>query len=127
MGLNKDCKDMPYLTGRLIAVTEYYAEKHFGPSTLSEMFKYPKRYIGVFWRYVNHKDPLVMEIGVEPMERLDNNEQGQALVGYYHQRAYMYGKGRSIFGKEEVTIEHHTPERIDVPADTDNTIDDLKR
>lgn len=25
------------------------------------------------------------------------------------------------------TIERHTPERIDVPADMDNTIDDLKR
>ena len=118
---------MPYLTGRLIAITEHYAGKHFGFGTFGEMLKWPKRYINVFWRYVNQNDAEVKDIGVYPLERMNTQEQSQALVGYYHERAYLAKKYGIFFGKEETTIEEHVPERIEMPADTDNTIDDLKR
>ena len=47
---------------------------------------------------------------------------GLATVSFDWER---FPKG--IFGRVETTIEEHVPEHIDVPADTDNTIDDLKR
>lgn len=87
MALDRNNRQLPYLTGRLIAVTEHYASKHFGPGTIGEMFKWPKRYIEVFWRYVDNNDAYLTEIGVAPMERMNNQEQSQAWVGYYHQKA----------------------------------------
>ena len=87
MALDRECKDMPYLTGRLIAITEHYAKKHFGPNTISEMFKFPKHGIEAFWRYVDKDDPDIDEIGVMPLERMDNTQQSQAWVAYYHQKA----------------------------------------
>ena len=65
------------------------------------------------------------EIPKTLMTVVDKN--GSFYIGYYQQKAYVTETYGTAIGKEEVTIEHHTPERIDVPADTDNTIDDLKR
>lgn len=88
MGLDRNCKDMPYLTGRLIAVTEHYASKHFGPGTLGEMFKFPRRYCDVFSRYIDKDDENYQEIGVAPLTSMPTaQEQSQAWVGYYHQKA----------------------------------------
>ena len=87
MALDRNNRQLPYLTGRLIAVTEHYASNHFGPGTIGEMFKWPKRYIEVFRRYVDNDDAYLTEIGVAPMERMSNQEQSQAWVGYYHQKA----------------------------------------
>ena len=55
------------------------------------------------------------------------DKTGLFWIGYYHEKAYLADTYKGIFGKVETTIEEHVPERIDVPADTDNTIDDLKR
>lgn len=88
MALDRECKDIPYLTGRLIAITAHYAEKHFGPNTLGEMIKFPRRYIEAFWHYVDRNDPELSEIDVAPPVSLPTAaEQSQAWVGYYHQRA----------------------------------------
>ena len=87
MALDRECKDMPYLTGRLIAITEHYAKKHFGPNTIGQMFKFPKRYIEAFWHYVDQDDPDIEEIGHIPLDSMDNSQQNQAMVAYYHQRA----------------------------------------
>lgn len=88
MALDRTCKDVPYMTGRLIAITAHYAEKHFGPNTLGEMMKYPRRYIEAFWHYVDRNDPEIAEIDVAPPVSMPTaSEQSQAWVGYYHQRA----------------------------------------
>jgi len=88
MALDRTCKDAPYLTGRLIAITAHYAEKHFGPNTLGEMMKYPRRYIEAFWHYVDAGDPELAEIDMAPPVSMPTAvEQSQAWVGYYHQRA----------------------------------------
>lgn len=55
------------------------------------------------------------------------DKTGLFWIGYYHEKAYLTDTYKGIFGKVETTIEEHVPEHIDVPADTDNTIDDLKR
>jgi hypothetical protein len=65
------------------------------------------------------------EIPKTLMTVVDKN--GCFYIGYYQQKAYITEKYGTAIGKEEVTIEHHTPEHIDVPTDIDNTIDDLKR
>jgi DNA-binding XRE family transcriptional regulator len=76
------------MTGRLIAITAHYAEKHFGPNTLGEMMKFPRRYIEAFWHYVDAGDPELAEIDMTPpVSRPTAAEQSQAWVGYYHQRA----------------------------------------
>lgn len=76
------------MTGRLIAITAHYAEKHFGPNTLGEMMKFPRRYIEAFWHYVDRNDPEIAEIDVAPPVSMPTAaEQSQAWVGYYHQRA----------------------------------------
>jgi len=88
MALDRTCKDVPYMTGRLIAITAHYAEKHFGPNTLGEMMKYPRRYIEAFWHYVDAGDPELAEIDMAPPVSMPTAaEQSQAWVGYYHQRA----------------------------------------
>jgi DNA-binding XRE family transcriptional regulator len=76
------------MTGRLIAITAHYAEKHFGPNTLGEMMKFPRRYIEAFWHYVDRNDPEIAEIDMAPPVSMPTAaEQSQAWVGYYHQRA----------------------------------------
>jgi DNA-binding XRE family transcriptional regulator len=76
------------MTGRLIAITAHYAEKHFGPNTLGEMMKFPRRYIETFWHYVDAGDPELAEIDMTPPVSMPTAaEQSQAWVGYYHQRA----------------------------------------
>ena len=88
MALDRTCKDVPYMTGRLIAITAHYAEKHFGPNTLGEMMKFPRRYIEAFWHYVDRNDPEIAEIDMAPPVSMPTAaEQSQAWVGYYHQRA----------------------------------------
>ena len=88
MALDRTCKDVPYMTGRLIAITAHYAEKHFGPNTLGEMIKFPRRYIEAFWHYVDRNDPEIAEIDMAPPVSMPTAaEQSQAWVGYYHQRA----------------------------------------
>lgn len=83
MALDRTCKDVPYMTGRLIAITAHYAEKHFGPNTLGEMMKYPRRYIEAFWHYVDRNDPEIAEIDVAPPVAMPTaSEQSQAWVGY---------------------------------------------
>ena len=76
------------MTGRLIAITAHYAEKHFGPNTLGEMMKFPRRYIEAFWHYVDAGDPEIAEIDMAPPVSMPTAaEQSQAWAGYYHQRA----------------------------------------
>ena len=88
MALDRTCKDVPYMTGRLIAITAHYAEKHFGPNTLGEMMKFPRRYIEAFWHYVDAGDPELAEIDIAPPVSMPTAaEQSQAWAGYYHQRA----------------------------------------
>lgn len=139
MALDRECKDMPYLTGRLIAITEHYASKRFGPGTIGEMFKFPKRYIDVFWRYVDHDDAYLTEIGVAPMERMNNQEQSQAWVGYYHQKAeysdtthggYRLGGGRPTTDRKcslNVRISQEAADKLDKVANKSEVVDRLIR
>ena len=88
MELDRTNKDNAYLTGRLIAVIEHYASRHFGPGTKTEMFNHPARLIGAFNRYVDDKDEYYMEIeAVPPVTVYSADEKSRMMVGYYHQRA----------------------------------------
>lgn len=88
MALDRTNKDNAYLTGRLIAVTEHYAGKHFGPNTKNEMFSFPRRLTEVFSRYVDSNDEYYREIdAVPPVSVYTADEKSRMMVGYYHQRA----------------------------------------
>lgn len=88
MALDRTNKDNAYLTGRLIAVTEHYASRRFGPGTKSEMFNHPARLIEVFSRYVDGNDEYYKEIeAIPPVSVYTADEKSRMMVGYYHQRA----------------------------------------
>lgn len=88
MALDRTNKDNVYLTGRLIAVTEHYASKRFGPGTKNEMFNHPARLLEAFSHYIDSNDEYYKEIeAVPPVSVYTAAEKSRMMVGYYHQRA----------------------------------------
>ena len=89
MALDRSRKELPYLTGRMIAVVEHYAKEHFGPGTLSNMFTNPAIGINTFRRYIDRYDEYYQELkGVELPVTIPNEViKGQLWIGYYHQKA----------------------------------------
>ena len=138
MGLNKDFKDYSYNLGRAVAVVEIinglretFASQVFDnakdklPYQLKEALK--KEHHNIYKELIEPAD-VVLNHGELPSNLFTAiDPMGRYWIGYYHEKAYLADTYNGIFGKVETTIEEHVPERIDVPADTDNTIDDLKR
>ena len=92
MALDRTNKNNAYLTGRLIAVTEHYASKHFGPGTKSEMFNHPARMLDAFSRYIDSRDVYYREIEAIPPVSVDKiDDKDRMIVGYYHQAAAYNG------------------------------------
>lgn len=89
MALDKNNRDIPYVTGRMIAITEHYAGKKFGPNTLSNMFTHPAPGIDVFRRYIDENDEYFQELKDVQLPITTNTEveKGQIWIGYYHQKA----------------------------------------
>ena len=84
MALDRGNKDLPYLTGRAIAIVEHHAGKHFGPNTLNTMFRTPEYPISVFVRYVPVADADWVEVAGTPFPKnLTPIEQSKAWIGYY--------------------------------------------
>ena len=138
MGLNKDFKDYNYNLGRTVAVVEIINElrETFAsqvadnandklPYQLYEAVK--KTSHNLHKELIEPADAVLNhgELPSKPVTTID--PMGRYWIGYYHEKAYLADTYKGIFGKVETTIEEHVPERIDVPADTDNTIEDLKR
>lgn len=138
MALNKDFKDYSYNLGRTVAVVEIIngLRESFASQVadnakdklsyqLKEALK--KQSHNIHNELVESADVVLNqgELPSKPVTSID--PMGRYWIGYYHEKAYLADTYKGIFGKVETTIEEHVPERIDVPADTDNTIDDLKR
>lgn len=138
MALNKDFKDYSYNLGRTVAVVEIIngLRESFAsqvadnakdklPYQLNEALK--KQSHNIHNELVEPADVVLNqgELPSNPVTAID--PMGRYWIGYYHEKAYLADTYKGIFGKVETTIEEHVPEHIDVPADTDNTIDDLKR
>ena len=87
MALDRTSTDKLYLTGRLIAITEHYASKHFGPGTLTSMFTNPAHGVDVFRRYIDKDDEYYNEIEVALPTTVHNPDRSKIWVGYYHQKA----------------------------------------
>lgn len=79
------------MTGRLIAITEHYADRHFGPNTLSNMYQHPAHGFDVFRRYIDQSDEYLQEImatGLQiPITAKNEVEKGTMALGYYAQKA----------------------------------------
>ena len=138
MGLNKDFKDYSYNLGRTVAVVEIInglretfasqvADNAKGklPYQLKEALK--KQQHNIHKELIEPADVVLNhgELPSKPVTTID--PMGRYWIGYYHEKAYLADTYKGIFGKVETSIEVHVPEHIDVPSDTDNTIDDLKR
>lgn len=88
MSLDRTLMAVPYLVGRAAAIVERYASEHFGPGTKSKLLSQPAFYIAAFARYIPADDADWQEIGnTEWPHSLTVEQQGQAWVGHYHQRA----------------------------------------
>ena len=138
MGLNKDFKDYSYNLGRTVAVVEIIngLRETFAsqvadnandklPYQLKEALK--KTSHNIHKELIEPADVVLNhgELPSKPVTAID--PMGRYWIGYYHEKAYLADTYKGVFGKVETTIEEHVPERIDVLADADNSIDDLKR
>lgn len=138
MALDKTNKNYYYNLGRVTAIVE--AMNQLPYSFVGKVFD-NARNILPYWltkslladRHNLHRELLepadvVLMHGEIPrrlMTVVDTSDR--FYIGYHHQKAYIAKTYGTALGKEEVTIEHHTPEHIDVPANIDNTINELKR
>ena len=88
--MDKNCRAVPYLVGRAAAILAFYAGDKFGPGTLVKLLSTPAYYIGVFARYVPAEDTNWQEVQqTEWPKTLKPIEQGQAWIGYYHQKSHL--------------------------------------
>ena len=89
MALDRTNRDMPYISGRMIAIAEHYAGNKFGPGTLSTMFTNPAHGVDVWRRYIDKTDEYYQELAdiQLPVTTKNEVEKGQIWVGYYHQKA----------------------------------------
>ena len=91
MALDRTNHDTAFLVGRLIAITEHYAGRHFGPNTLSNMYQHPAHGFDVFRRYIDQSDEYLQEImatGLQiPITAKNEVEKGTMALGYYAQKA----------------------------------------
>lgn len=138
MALNKEFKDYSYNLGRAVAVVEIinglrqtFASdvannaKDKLPYQLTEALK--KHTHNIHKELTGPSDVVLNhgELPSKPVTAID--PMGRYWIGYYHENAYLADTYHGIFGKEEVTVEHYTPERIETTADADNSIEELKR
>lgn len=138
MGLNKDFKDYNYNLGRTVAVVgiinglrETFASQvadNANDKLPYQLYEAVKKTSHNLHKELIEPADVVLNHGELPSKSVTTiDPMGRYWIGYYHEKAYLADTYKGIFGKVETTIEEHVPERIDVPADTDNTIDDLKR
>ena len=138
MGLNKDFKDYNYNLGRTVAVVgiinglrETFASQvadNANDKLPYQLYEAVKKTSHNLHKELIEPADVVLNHGELPSKPVTTiDPMGRYLIGYYHEKAYLADTYKGIFGKVETTIEEHVPERIDVPADTDNAIDDLKR
>ena len=138
MGLNKDFKDYSYNLGRAVAVVEIIngLRETFASQVADnandklpyQLYEAVKKTSHNLHKELIEPADVVLNHGELPSKSVTTiDPMGRYWIGYYHEKAYLADTYKGIFGKVETTIEEHVPERIDVPADTDNAIDDLKR
>lgn len=138
MGLNKDFKDYNYNLGRTVAVVgiinglrETFASQvadNANDKLPYQLYEAVKKTSHNLHKELIEPADVVLNHGELPSKSVTTiDPMGRYWIGYYHEKAYLADTYKGIFGKVETTIEEHVPERIDVPADTDNAIDDLKR
>lgn len=98
--LDRNNRDLPYITGRMIAITEHYAGHKFGPGTLTNMFLHPAGCIDVFQRYIDFWDEYYQELYTTrlPVTTKNEIEKSQMWVGYYHQKSAY----NSMFLKKDI-------------------------
>jgi len=89
MALDRNNRDIPYVSGRMIAIAEHYAGNKFGPGTLANMFTHPNLGVHTWLRYIDKSDEYYQELEDFQLPDTTANEvaKGQAWIGYYHQKA----------------------------------------
>lgn len=137
MALDKKYKDYGYNMGRAVAVVEIinglprtFASDVFDnalqklPYQLKTALAKEKH--NLHRELVEPADVVLNhgELPSKPISAIDHS--GRYWIGYYHEKSYLADAYWGIYGIEETTVEHHTPERIEVTGG-DNAIDELKR
>ena len=138
MALNKDYKDYSYNLGRAVAVVEIinglritFASDVFDNAL--QKLPYQLKTALNKEKHNLHKElvepaDIVLNHGELPSKTVSTiDPSGRYWIGYNHEKSYLANEYKGIYGIEETTVEHYTPDHIDVRPDTDNTIDELKR
>lgn len=88
MALDRNNRQLPYVSGRMIAIIEHYAKSKFGPGTLSTMFTHPYQGLEVWGRYIDPYDEFYQDLQnvTLPVTMPNKVAESQAWVGYYHQK-----------------------------------------
>lgn len=138
MALNKSSKNYCYNIGRAVAIVEivnnlrgeFAAKVHDNasanlPYQLREALK--NNHHILHHELVESADVTLNggELPSKDMATID--KVGSYWIGYYHEKSYLADTYNGIYAKEEIIVSHHTPERMQVDADADNTINELKR
>lgn len=89
MALDRNNKEISYLTGRMIAILEHYASDDFGPNTLDNLFTHPLNGLSVFEKYVDREDVYYRELKQVdfPVTVHKATEKGVMWIGFYHQKS----------------------------------------
>lgn len=132
--LDRQFKALPYVTGRLAALIESVHELHnnkFGKVNMSLVPAQPslnltghltalKHCKGAWEKELAEIMCLLPADGIP--EKLNNEEQSQLWVGYYHEKSHI---DRNMIVCETV-VETHTAPSVEC-SNVDNTIDDLRK
>lgn len=138
MTLEKTNTNYYYNLGRVVAVVEIINNLQQGfasrvhnnaleklPAQLTAALK--KSQHNIHKELVGPAD-IVLNHGQLPSKAMTATDSfGRYWIGYYHEKSYLADTYKGVFGKEEVVIEHHQPERVDVREVDDNSLAELKR
>lgn len=124
MGLDRDCNEIYYLTGRYIALIELSNGCMFTGTQMELLVRKPAEMIVKYdrhrTRYDRERSEILNHISADGFPANTYEDGANTLwVGYYHQKSYLSRKG---YAYEVVTTEHVA---APVAAINGNTIDEL--
>ena len=121
MGLDKNCDNVFYLTGRYIALIEHSNNKKMSGTQMDNLFSHPSMFINSYdfnkRNCIEMREEILSKLPSEGFpKRVNTEESGRMWIGYYHQHATL----------PEVTIEHHVPTKVECSS-VNNIISELHK
>ncbi|MGL4519587.1 MAG: type I-C CRISPR-associated protein Cas8c/Csd1 [Phocaeicola sp.] len=136
--MDKKNRNIGYVLGRLCAVTKAaheYTNNMYGNVKMDLAAEQPISWKTQFTALKNIKNRdldsvlceivALMDASIGIPDRLNVEDQSRFHIGFYHQLSYMEKSGK--LQKVETITEAHTPIKLSVNSDFDNSEQELKR